>query len=293
MTVEVATIIIINTLLYTAILTLIALGLNIILGVLKILNLAHGITIALGAYLVLSLTSLGLSLSRPLVIIILLLAGLLGGILFASATAILMIRKLVRYEAIYVLLVTFSIMLIAEDIIKFIWGARSYVIGEVYPLFGTISLAGVTYPIYYFILIIISFIITALTYIFIDYTSLGKMIKAVASDRETAMALGVRGDLVYFIAYIIGCVLAGIGGALTAPLITLQPGFSLEFLLMAFIVVVLTGLGEIKGLPLTAFIISFTRAIAVAFIPELEMAIPFLAMLIGLAFRPQGLFGKG
>jgi len=106
MTVEVVTIIIINTLLYTAILTLIALGLNIILGVLKILNLAHGITIALGAYLVLSLTSLGLSSSRPLVIIILLLAGLLGGILFASATAILMIRKLVRYEAIYVLLVT-------------------------------------------------------------------------------------------------------------------------------------------------------------------------------------------
>jgi branched-chain amino acid transport system permease protein len=293
MAIEVATIIVINTLLYTAILTLVALGLNIVLGVLKILNQAHGIAMALGAYLVLTLTSLGLPLSRPLIVIVLLLAGLLSGILFASVTAILMIRKLIYYEAIYVLLVTYSIMLIAEDIIKFIWGARSYVIGEVYPLFGTVSIAGISYPVYYFILIIAAFIITALTYIFIDYTPLGKMIRAVASDRETAMALGVRGDMIYFSAYIVGCLLAGIGGALTAPLLTLQPGFSLEFLLMAFIVVVLTGLGEIKGLPITAFIISLMRAVAVKFVPELEIAIPFLAMLIGLALRPQGLFGRG
>jgi branched-chain amino acid transport system permease protein len=178
-----------------------------------------------------------------------------------------------------------------EDVIKFIWGPKGYVIHGIYPLFGTVEIAGITYPGYYFILLTTAFIVIASTYIFVDYTSIGKIVKAVASDRETAVMLGVRADMAYFIAFAIGCMLTGIGGAFTAPLLTLQPGFSLEFLLLAFIVVVITGLGEIRGIPIVAFIISLLRAITVTYVPELEMAIPFLLMMLVLAFRPQGLFG--
>jgi branched-chain amino acid transport system permease protein len=302
MVIEVKTlfIIIVNALVYTAILSLIAVGLNLILGVLRILNLAHGIVMALGAYLALSLTTLALErvgsigsslLQGALIIIVLLLSGLLGGLLFAVITGYLMVRKLVYYEAIYVLLITYSIALVIEDVIKFIWGPKSYVIYGIYPLFGTVEIAGITYPGYYLILLATAFIIIASTYIFVDYTSIGKIVKATASDRETAIILGVRADMAYFIAFAIGCVLTGIGGAFTAPLLTLQPGFSLEFLLLAFIVVVITGLGEIRGIPIVAFIISLLRAITVTYVPELEMAIPFLLMMLVLAFRPQGLFG--
>ncbi len=293
MVVDTVVTIIINALLYTAILTLIALGLNLILGVLRILNLAHGITMAFGAYIALSLMSLELPPSRLLVIIVLLLAGLIGGVLFALITGYLMVRKLIHYEPLYVLLVTYAIMLIMEDVIKFTWGPKGYVVPGVYPLFGTVSIAGLTYPGYYLILLIVAFTIVALTYIFLDYTSFGKMLKAVASDRETAVALGIRADMVYFSAFTLGCILAGVGGAFTSPLLTLQPGFSLEFLLIAFIIVVMTGLGEIRGIPIVAFIVSLLRATTVVFVPELEMAIPFLLMMIFLAFRPQGLLGKG
>jgi branched-chain amino acid transport system permease protein len=302
MVIEVKTpiIIIVNALVYTAILSLIAVGLNLILGVLRILNLAHGIVMALGAYLALSLTTLALErvgsigfslLQGALIIIVLLLSGLLGGLLFAVIIGYLMVRKLVYYEAIYVLLITYSIALVMEDVIKFIWGPKGYVIHGIYPLFGTVEIAGITYPGYYSILLATAFIVIASTYIFVDYTSIGKIVKAVASDRETAVILGVRADMAYFIAFAIGCVLTGIGGAFTAPLLTLQPGFSLEFLLLAFIVVVITGLGEIRGIPIVAFIISLLRAITVTYVPELEMAIPFLLMMLVLAFRPQGLFG--
>jgi branched-chain amino acid transport system permease protein len=302
MVIEVKTllIIIVNALVYTAILSLIAVGLNLILGVLRILNLAHGIVMALGAYLALSLTTLALErvgsigsslLQGALIIIVLLLSGLLGGLLFAVITGYLMVRKLVYYEVIYVLLITYSIALVMEDVIKFIWGPKGYVIYGIYPLFGTVEIAGITYPGYYFILLATAFIVIASTYIFVDYTSIGKIVKAAASDRETAIMLGVRADMAYFIAFAIGCVLTGIGGAFTAPLLTLQPGFSLEFLLLAFIVVVITGLGEIRGIPIVAFIISLLRAITVTYVPELEMAIPFLLMMLVLAFRPQGLFG--
>ncbi len=298
--VKTLTIIIVNALVYTAILSLIAVGLNLILGVLRVLNLAHGIIMALGAYVALSLTTLALErvgsigpslLQGALIIIVLFLSGLLGGLLFAVITGYLMVRKLVYYEAIYVLLITYSIMLIMEDVIKFVWGPKGYVIHGIYPLFGTVEIAGITYPGYYFILLAIAFIVIASTYIFVDYTSIGKIVKAVASDRETAVMLGVRADMAYFIAFAIGCVLTGIGGAFTAPLLTLQPGFSLEFLLLAFIVVVITGLGEIRGIPIVAFIISLLRATTVTYLPELEMAIPFLLMMLVLAFRPQGLFG--
>jgi branched-chain amino acid transport system permease protein len=302
MVIEVKTLltIIVNALVYTAILSLIAVGLNLILGVLRILNLAHGIVMALGAYVALSLTTLALErvgsigfslLQGALIIVVLLLSGLLGGLLFAVIIGYLMVRKLVYYEAIYVLLITYSIALVMEDVIKFIWGPKGYVIYGIYPLFGTVEIAGITYPGYYFILLATAFIVIASTYIFVDYTSIGKIVKAVASDRETAVMLGVRADMAYFIAFAIGCMLTGIGGAFTAPLLTLQPGFSLEFLLLAFIVVVITGLGEIRGIPIVAFIISLLRAITVTYVPELEMAIPFLLMMLVLAFRPQGLFG--
>jgi len=302
MVIEVKTLltIIVNALVYTAILSLIAVGLNLILGVLRILNLAHGIVMALGAYLALSLTTLALErvgsigsslLQGALIVIALFLSGLLGGLLFAVITGYLMVRKLIHYEAIYVLLITYSIALIMEDVIKFIWGPKGYVIYGIYPLFGTLEIAGITYPGYYFILLTTAFVVIASTYIFIDYTSIGKIVKAVASDRETAIMLGVRADMAYFIAFTIGCVLTGIGGAFTAPLLTLQPGFSLEFLLLAFIVVVITGLGEIRGIPIVALIISLLRAITITYVPELEMAIPFLLMMFVLAFRPQGLFG--
>jgi branched-chain amino acid transport system permease protein len=302
MVIEVKTLltIIVNALVYTAILSLIAVGLNLILGVLRILNLAHGIVMALGAYLALSLTTLALErvgsigsslLQGALIVIALFLSGLFGGLLFAVITGYLMVRKLIHYEAIYVLLITYSIALIMEDVIKFIWGPKGYVIYGIYPLFGTLEIAGITYPGYYFILLTTAFVVIASTYIFIDYTSIGKIVKAVASDRETAIMLGVRADMAYFIAFTIGCVLTGIGGAFTAPLLTLQPGFSLEFLLLAFIVVVITGLGEIRGIPIVALIISLLRAITITYVPELEMAIPFLLMMFVLAFRPQGLFG--
>jgi branched-chain amino acid transport system permease protein len=282
-----------NTLIYAIILALISIGLCIILGVLKILNIAHGVFFALGAYSSITFVKLFLSIGLPIYMIYM--ALVLGGLFAGAIVSILieptLLRRIYERAEIYQLLVTFALMLIIEDLIKFIWGPQSLIITEPYIYLGKFYLGPLSYPTYYLFLIFVGSIILILTYVFLNHTRLGKIIYATAFDKEISMALGVNIKNTYTYTFLLGTMLTALGGALISPLLSLQPGFSSEYIVIAFVIIVIGGLGNIKGAFFSSIIIALVRSIAVMIFPELELAIPFIIMALVLIFKPEGIFG--
>lgn len=290
---ELILIVLFNTLIYSVILSLISVGLNMILGVLKILNVAHGVFFALGAYFSVSFVRLFLSwgVPTPLIYLALLIGGIVAGIVTGLIVEPTLLRRIYKRVEVHQLLVTFALMLIIEDLIKFIWGPQSQVISEPYLYLGVISVWGITYPAYYLFLCGVGAVILLGTYVLLNKTKLGKIIHATAFDREISLALGMDVNKVYTYSFIIGTTLTTLGGSLMAPTLSLQPGFSSEFIVIAFAVIVIGGLGSIKGAFLTSIIISFARSLTVVLFPELELALLFIIMVIVLLIKPYGLFG--
>jgi branched-chain amino acid transport system permease protein len=285
----------INTLIYTVILALISIGLNIVLGVLRILNMSHGVFIALGAYLSITLVRFFLSSGLPvyMVYFALILSGLIAGILVGFTIEPVILRRIYNRIEVHQLLVTFALMLIIEDIIKFIWGPQSQVITEPYLYLGIINIGGMQYPLYYVFLMIVGYLILMITYFILNHTKLGKIIRATAYDKEISLALGVNVKKVYTYAFTLGATLTTLGGALMSPTLSLQPGFSSDYIVLAFAIVVVGGLGDIKGAFIASLIMAFARALTVIIIPELELAIIFIIMLFTILLRPEGILKGG
>ena len=285
----------INTLIYTVILALISIGLNMILGILRILNVAHGVFMAIGAYLSITFVRFFLSLELPVftTYFALILAGLVGGVLVGFIIEPLILRRIYNRIEIHQLLVTFALMLIIEDLIKFIWGPHSQLITEPYLYLGTLHIGGLTYPLYYIFLLSVGYLLLFITYVIFNQTKLGKIFHATAYDREISLALGINVKKVYTYAFTLGATLTTLGGALMSPTLSLQPGFSTEYIVLAFAVVVVGGLGDIKGAFIASLLMAFARALTVIVIPELELAIVFLIMLFAILLRPEGILRGG
>ncbi|MEM1510764.1 MAG: branched-chain amino acid ABC transporter permease [Thermofilaceae archaeon] len=282
-----------NTLIYTIILALISVGLNMILGVLKILNVAHGAFFALGAYTSVTLVKIFLTGGLPIftTYIALILAGVLSGLIVGILIEPTILRRIYTRIEVYQLLVTYSLALIIEDLIKFIWGPEAKIINEPYLYLGTLNIGGVFYPTYYIFLIIVGSIILFTTYVFLNTTYLGKIIYATAFDKEISLTMGVNVNKIYTYSFIIGTMLTTLGGALMSPTLSLQPGFSSEYIVIAFAIIVIGGLGSVKGAFLASTITALARSITIIIFPELELAILFMIMVTVLLIKPTGLFG--
>ena len=282
-----------NGLYFSAFLFLTSLGLSIILGVMGILNLAHGSLYAVGgfvgAYLIGLLVAQG---SAPLTIV----GALLGSVLAAGAVGFILETTLIKHmykRALeYQLLITFGILMLVEDCIKLVFGGESRYASAPFDAMGSIDIMGHTYSVYFLFVMAMALAAGLFIWWLMVKTRLGIMLRAIEMDREMAQAMGIPMRSLTITAFVIGSALAGLAGALVVPTTPAVLGMGMDPLIMAFIVVVIGGLGSLKGAFLGSLIVGLTRSFTIAYFAELEMPLLFLIAVIILVIRPEGLFGQ-
>ncbi len=279
---------------YGSILFLVAAGLQVVFGVQKIFNLACGEFYALGAYFGVVLVKIahGMGLPPLLSFIPLILAGLL---LFFIGPVIE--RGLLKFvydrDETFQLLLTFAVVLMFEDIIKFIWGTSPQSTPGVYLAYGQINLIGAIIPVYNLIVIVSSLIIAGLIGYILVRTKFGRIIRATSDNRQMSEALGINMKSVYIKVFTLGTILGTLGGALVIPTTAAMTEMGVELIVMAFAVVVIGGLGSMKGAFFGAMVVGILRSIVIATYPELELLLIYLIVIGVLVFKPEGLFGGG
>jgi branched-chain amino acid transport system permease protein len=282
----------VDGIIYSSWLFIIALGLTLIYGVMKILNMAHGSLYALGAYMSATLVGYWLGhghaplASYGMLALAAVIVGLVAGPLIERG----LLRFMYGRDEIVLLLVTYALFLILEDVVKLIWGVDAYYVSEPYGLLGNVEFAGLIYPVYNVVLIVVSILAGAALTAVLRYTHRGKLLAAVIHDREISMAMGINVAGFYLVTFTIGSMLAAIGGALTAPTVSVVPGMGVQVIVLAFAVVVIGGLGSLPGAALGALIVGLVRSTAVHYLPQVELFSIYGVMALVLIFRPKGLF---
>ncbi len=291
---QLALTILVDGLSYASWLFIVALGLTLVFGVLKILNIAHGSFYALGAYaaatVVAWFSGSGAAPSLSL------LAMLLAAIAVAMLTAPLTERGLLRFyygrDEVLLVLVTYAMFLMMEDITKLIWGANPYYVSEPYALFGNIDMGRQSYVGYDLFLVVLAVVVGLAVWWGLNRTRAGKIVTAVIHSPEIASSMGIKVSRVYMVSFAVGIFLAALGGAFTAPMISVQPGVSVGVIIISFAVVIIGGLGSIEGAAIGAIIVGLARALAVHIMPVAELFSVYLVMALVLVFRPEGLFQR-
>ena len=279
---------------YAGLLFLVSLGLTLIFGVLGVLNIAHGSLYALGGYSAASMTAFamrhGLD-ATPLLFMSLLIAALLVGVLMGLLLEVVLLRYFQKKDSVIQLLVTFAAFVMFEDVQKLVWGTSPYSAGEIVSRLGTVELFDVTYTVYQ-ILVIPGIALASYVGLlfFLQKTLWGKQTVALTHHREMATALGVNVKHIASLVFVFGAVLGALGGALAVPVSALSPGVGAEMIVLSFTVVATAGLGQITGALLTSLMIGLARSMAVYLLPELDVATPYIIMLVVLLIRPNGLF---
>lgn len=277
---------------YASWLFIVALGLTLVFGVLKILNIAHGSFYAVGAYVSASFVSwfAGWNLPPWMSMVALLLAAVAVAALLAPLVERGLLRVFYGRDEVLLVLVTYALFLILEDVTKLIWGANPYFVSAPYSLFGKVAVGAQSYVGYDFVLIAVAVVCGVGVWWGLNRTRTGKVVLAVIHSPEIAASMGVNISRVYTLAFMFGIFLAALGGALTAPMVSVQPGLSVGVVIISFAVVIIGGLGSIQGAAIGALIVGMARALAVHTWPPAELFSVYVAMAIVLIFRPEGLF---
>ena len=286
--------ILIDGLTYASWLFIVALGLTLVFGILKILNVAHGSFYALGAYAAASLVGwfASMQLAPELSIVAMLLAAVAVSALVAPLCERGLLRVFYGRDEVLLVLVTFALFLILEDVTKLIWGVNPLYVSEPYMLFGTIDVGPLSYVGYDFMLVLVAMVVGYGVWWGLNRTRIGKLVLAVIHSEEVAASMGVNVSRIYTLAFAAGIFLAALGGALTAPMISVQPGVSVGVIIVSFAVVIIGGLGSIPGAAAGALIVGIARSAAVHLMPVAELFSIYLVMAVVLMFRPEGLFQR-
>ena len=284
---------ILNSIFYASILFLIAAGLSLIFGVMQIVNLAHGSFYALGAYVTAWTVGAAAAAGAPVVLLFLLLPA--GAVVVAAVGALVevtILRPLYKRREEYQLLATFALLLILEDVMHFVFGGMPLTAGAVIDPLGSMAVMGLRYPVYNLVVIGIGVAAAVFLWAFIYRTKFGVMLRATSQDRRMAAALGLNVRRVYVQAFALGCFMAGLGGAIVVPSQAAVLGMGVESLVLAFVVVVIGGLGSLEGALIGALLVSFVRTAGIQFFPEVELAVLYLIAAAVLLIRPTGLFAR-
>jgi branched-chain amino acid transport system permease protein len=279
---------------HAAILFLVAAGLQVVFGVQKVFNLACGSFYALGAYVGISLVSvlIGAGLPQPLFIFGLIAAGLISAVV-GPIVERGMLKFIYKRDVHFQLLLTFAIVLIMEDLIRMSWGSAPQSTKGLYLIYGQISILGAIIPVYNLVVIFTSLAIAALIGFMLYRTRFGKIIRASAESSEMSEALGINMKSVNLKVFTLGTVLGTLGGALVIPAISAMPDMGVELIVLAFAVVVIGGLGSMKGAFVGALVVGILKSITISFYPELEIFMIYLIVIGVLVYKPEGLFGRG
>lgn len=281
-----------NVLLNAAYLFLVAGGLSLVYGVMRIVNLAHGNLYMLGAFVMAWVVGVTAASVPPAVLIVLLPFAAAVVALVGSAIEPTLLRPLYARAEEYQLLMTFGLLLILEDVTKFVWGPTPLSATTLWGAFGSATIFGSIYPYYNLLVIAIGLVSAVLLWAFVYRTKFGVMLRATSQDRRMAAALGINVRGVYVLAFAIGCLMAGLAGAVIVPIQGAVLGMGVDALVLSFIVVVIGGLGSLEGALAGAFIVALVRTLAITFFPELELAVLYFMAAIVLVTRPAGLFSR-
>lgn len=266
---------------------IVASGLTLVFGVLRVINMAHGSLYMLGAFIATTLIStwtgapsywLALALA-PLAVALVGLAMELG-----------VFRRIYRSEHVVQLLATFALILIIADLTRMVWGAEYRSISL--PFAGSISIAGRPFPVYNLFVMAWALGLAVGLWYLVYRTGLGSLIRAAVDDPEMVEALGVNIPRVFTTVFVIGAFLAALGGVLVSPIGSVALGMDIEMLIEAFVVAVIGGLGSFGGALLGAVIIGMMHSFGITVAPRMAMAFIFMAMVVVLIVRPWGLFGE-
>jgi branched-subunit amino acid ABC-type transport system permease component len=272
----------------TTILFIVSSGLSLILGVLRIPNIAHGSLYMIGAFMAFTISKVfgggdaGFWLA------------LVGAPLGVALVSLIAERGLFQYlyerEHIMLLLLTFSVSLIFGDLVKIVWGAEYKSVPVPHVFQGYVHLfGGLPFPLYNLFLLIIGPIVAVALWLIVNKTKIGKISRAAAVDREMVGAVGINVSWVFAIVFVIGCLLAGLGGALVAPTVSVTLGMDHTLIIEAFLIVIIGGLGNIWGALLGALIFGLTQSLGILIWSQFGIVFPYAAVIVVLLFRPTGL----
>ncbi|MBI1206511.1 MAG: branched-chain amino acid ABC transporter permease [Azospirillum sp.] len=282
-------------LIYASWLFLVAAGLTVIYGVMRILNMAHGSFYAIGASAGAALVTwyfANVDGNAYWSFLLLPAAAVVAGVILGLAVEQGLLRFLYRQNEILMVIVTYALLLILEDLTKLVFGVDPYFAYQPYGLLGRCEIAGLIFSNYDLMLVAVSATIASGAWFILNRTVTGKLLRAVVHDREIAMAMGVNVSAMFAATFVVGATLGALAGALTAPAISVSPGIGVEVIILAFAVVVVGGLGSIEGAIVGSLMVGLSRAAAVHLAPEIELFVIYGVMALVLAVRPQGLFGR-
>jgi branched-chain amino acid transport system permease protein len=277
---------------HAAVLFLVAAGLQLVFGVQKIVNLACGSFYALGAYFGVSfigyVSAAGLSpwLMMPGLVV----AGILVG--FVGLPIERLLRSVYSRDESFQLLLTFALVLMFQDVFRFVWGSNPRSLDSAYLIYGVINAREFSVPIYNLLVIAVAIATAAGFGAFLQRTNYGRILRATAENRGMAEALGVDVRRLYAVVFTLGTVLGTTAGALVVPTAAASLDMAIDFVIEAFAVVVIGGLGSMRGALAGALIVGLVRAYAIVLYPEAEVLAIYIIVIAVLLLRPAGLFGR-
>ena len=276
---------ILNAISLGALLFLVASGLSMIFGLMRIVNIAHGTFYMLGAYAAFQLLHYVGNQALASVLAIALMA-ILGAILQRG------LISRVKGDTLRQILMTFGILLIFSDFALLIWRGTPVILPTPAPLSGAVHIGALKFPVYRLFVVVVSFVLA----IVLDYmqrrTRLGSMIRAGADDIEMLECMGVDVGRLFMYVFALGAGLAGLGGALGGVFLGVYSGIDLEIGILAFVVVIVGGLGSIRGTLAASLLVGLIDNMAKALLPEVSLFAIFLLMVVVIAVKPSGLFGR-
>ena len=274
-----------NGISYGALLFLLASGLSLIFGVMRIVNLAHGSYFMLGGYVGLSVVWRTGSFAAALV------AGALAIALIGVGMERLFLRRLPG-QTLGQVLMTVGFALMFQDLALLIWGGDPYTIPVPATLQGIVTAGALRFPTYRIFIIVVASLVGAVLWIVLDRTRMGAMIRAAVDDREMAQGVGIHVPVVSLGVFALGAALAALGGVIGGGFLGVYPGADFEVLPYAFVVVIVGGLGSLPGAMVGSLLVGLLDNFGKALFPELSYFTLFAPMALILALRPTGLFGR-
>ena len=272
-----------------AVLFLIASGLTLIFGALRVVNFAHGSLYMLGAYAAFEIGN-GIGVGNGTFWAVLMLSGLAVAVM-GVAVEIILFRPIYRRSLLTQLLVTFALVLIIAGVVRKVWGAQGESTAGPPFLSGGVEMLGTQIPKYQFLFMGAALVVGASLWLLLYRTELGRMIRAAVSDNELLGLTGVNVRLLYTGVFALGCFFAGLAGALVTLQGAIGPDLAVDSIIRAFVVIVLGGLGSLGGAFVASFLVGVAEALGILWVPPASIAIVFAVLVTVLAVRPQGLFG--
>jgi len=274
----------INGIVFGMLLFLLAAGMTLILGTMRIVNLAHGSFYLLGGYIGYSVAQYTHS------FVLACFAAVAIAVLGIISYKTLFEKKFAR-ETVAQVLITFGMLLIISDVCRWIWGGNPLAIPKPELLSGTLHLGDIVFPVYRLAVIVIGVLILAFLWWFQEKTKYGAIVRAGVDDEEMTQGIGINISLVKTLIFSLGALLAGFAGVIGGPFVGLSVGLDIEILLLAMVVVIIGGMGSLKGALVGALLIGLVDSFGKSLLPEISLFTIFAAMVIVLAIRPGGLFG--